>query len=125
MAGTPLGSTGHRLPFSAGMKAGDTIYVSGTVAVDGQGQVVGVGDVEAQTRFVLDAIREVLADGGATLADVVFNQVFLRDLDDFRGMNRVYREYFPENPPARYTVQSPLVLDELRVEIASIAYVGD
>ncbi|MEE2775745.1 MAG: Rid family hydrolase [Acidobacteriota bacterium] len=125
MAGTPIrppGGASHNLPFSPGMRAGNTLYVSGTVAVGGDGKIVGVGDIEAQTRCVLDSVKAVVEAAGGSMADVVFNQVFLKDLADFRGMNRAYREYFPENPPARYCVQSALVMDDLLVEIASIAY---
>jgi aminoacrylate peracid reductase len=104
------------------MRAGNTLYVSGTVAVGSDGKIVGVGDIEAQTRCVLDAVKAVVEAAGGSMSDVVFNQVFLKDLSDFRGMNRAYREYFPENPPARYCVQSALVMDDLLVEIASIAY---
>ena len=107
------------------MKAGDQIFVSGTVPVDGRGRIVGIGDVCAQTRCVLESIRDVLQAAGASLEDVVFNQVFLADLADFASMNEVYAEFFPENPPARYCVQTPLVREEFLVEIASTAWVGD
>ena len=128
MAGTviyPDGAPRHGLPLSPGMRAGDTIYVSGTVAVDEKGRMVGVGDIEKQTRCVIEAIRSVLEAAGASLADVVYNQVFLADLADFRGMNKTYAEYFPDQPPARYCIQAPLVREEFLVEIAAIAYVGD
>jgi aminoacrylate peracid reductase len=121
VAGTviyPDGAPRHGLPLSPGMRAGDTIYVSGTVAVDEEGRMVGVGDIETQTRCVIEA-------AGASLADVVYNQVFLADLADFRGMNKTYAEYFPDQPPARYCIQAPLVREEFLVEIAAIAYVGD
>ena len=121
----PENSPRHPLPLSPGMKAGDTIYVSGTVPVDPAGKIVGVGDVAAQTRCVLEAIRDVLEAAGASLSDVVFNQVFLADLADFRAMNEAYAEYFPEDPPARYCIQAPLVREEFLVEIAAIAYVGE
>jgi aminoacrylate peracid reductase len=118
------GSPIHDLPFSPAMRAGNHVYVSGTVPVDNRGRIVGIGDVRAQTRCVLEAIRDVLQAAGASLSDVVFNQVFLTDLSDFGEMNEVYAEFFPENPPARYCVQSPLVRVEFLVEIAATAYVG-
>lgn len=107
------------------MRGGDTVYVSGTVAVDSGGEIVGVGDIQAQTRCVIEAIRDVLEAAGGSLSDIVFNQVFLADLGDFRDMNKAYSEYFPESPPARYCIQAPLVREEFLVEIASTAYLGD
>jgi enamine deaminase RidA (YjgF/YER057c/UK114 family) len=63
--------------YSNGVKVGDTIYVSGQVALDGDGRLVGPGDVVAQTRQVLENVRRVLAAGGATLDDVVKVTVYL------------------------------------------------
>ena len=119
------GAASHRLPLSPAMRAGNTVYVSGTCAVSAAGEFVGVGDVQAQTRCVLEAIRDILEAAGGSLSDVVFNQVFLADLGDFRDMNKVYAEYFPDSPPARYCIQAPLVREEFLVEIASTAYLGD
>lgn len=55
---------------------------------------------------------------------VVMNQIFLKDLADYAAMNAVYKEYFPENPPARYCIQTPLVRPDFLVELATTAYVG-
>jgi aminoacrylate peracid reductase len=106
------------------MRAGNTVYVSGTVAVDSGGKIVGVGDIQGQTRCVIEAIRDILEAAGGSLSDIVFNQVFLADLGDFRDMNKAYSEYFPQSPPARYCIQAPLVREEFLVEIASTAYLG-
>ena len=127
MPGKPIllpGATPHGLPFSPAMRAGDTVYVSGTVAVDKTGRTVGRGDVAAQTRCVLETIRDLVVAAGGSLSDVVFKQVFLQDLGDFRAMNEAYAEFFADNPPARYTVQAALVREEFLVEIAAIAYLG-
>lgn len=121
----PEGAPRHGLPLSPGMQAGNTIYVSGTVAVDGKGRIVGCGDIQKQTRCVLESIRSVLEAAGASLSDIVYNQVFLADLEDFRDMNKAYAEFFATNPPARYCIQAPLVREEFLVEIASVAWVGD
>ena len=111
-------------PYSPGTKAGGFIYVSGTLAIGPKGETVGVGDATAQTRFVLESIKSVVEAGGGTMKDVVFNHIFLKDLADYAAMNAVYKEYFPENPPARYCIQAPLVRPEFLVEIATTAYVG-
>lgn len=111
-------------PYSSGTKAGGFIYVSGTLAIGPNGETLGVGDATAQTRFVIEAVKAVIEAGGGTLKDVVMNQIFLKDLADYAAFNLVYKEYFPENPPARYCIQSPLVRPEFLVEIAATAYVG-
>ena len=96
----------------AKIRYGDTVVLAG--ARDPVG-------IEPQTRRVLDTIRDVLAQAGCTLADVVKTTVWLDDPRDFMNFNRVYREYFAENPPARSCVKSALMLDG-KVEIEAIAY---
>jgi aminoacrylate peracid reductase len=121
----PAGSPPPLAPYSPGTKAGGFIFVSGTLAIGPKGETVGVGDAGVQTRFVLNSIKAVLEAGGGSLKNVTFNQIFLKDLADYAAMNAVYKEYFPENPPARYCIQAPLVRPEFLVEIATTAYVGD
>jgi aminoacrylate peracid reductase len=119
----PKGSAPPLAPYSPGIKAGNVVYVSGTVALDSGGKTIGVGDVKAQTRAVLDAIKSVLAAAGAKLSDVTFNTIILKDFADYKAMNEVYAEYFQKDPPARYCIKAGLVRDEFLVEIASIAHV--
>ena len=121
----PAGSPPPLAPYSPGAKAGNIVYVSGTLAMDSAGKTVGVGDVRAQTRNVLEGIKSVLAAAGGTMSDITFNQIFLKDLADYAAMNEVYREYFPQNPPARYCIRADLVRPEFLVEIASTAHVGN
>jgi aminoacrylate peracid reductase len=120
----PAGSPPPLAPYSPGARAGNVLYVSGTLALDASGKVLGAGDVRAQTRHVLESIKAVLAAAGASLTDVAFNQIFLKDLGDYAAMNEVYREYFPSNPPARYCIRADLVKPEFLVEIASTAHLG-
>ena len=111
-------------PFSAGTKAGNTVYVSGTLALGQGGVVLHVGDAEAQTRHVLEVIKTTLEAAGATLADVAFNHIFLKDWADYAALNKVYAEYFPGDKPARFCIVCGLVRPDFLVEIASIAHVG-
>jgi aminoacrylate peracid reductase len=120
----PKGSAPPLAPYSPGTKAGNAVYVSGTLALDKDGKLVGAGDVKAQTRFVLESIKAVLEAAGGSLKDVAFNHIFLKDLKDYAAMNEVYREYFAENPPARYCIRADLVKPEFLVEIASVAHVS-
>jgi aminoacrylate peracid reductase len=120
----PPGSPPPLAPYSPGVKAGNTVYVSGTLAIGADGKTVGVGDVKAQTRHVLESIKSVVAAAGGSMKDVAFNQIFLASLADYDAMNEVYREYFPVDPPARYCIRADLVKPEFLVEIVSIAHLG-
>jgi len=120
----PPGSPPPLAPYSPGMRAGDWLFVSGTLALGAKGEAVGAGDAAAQTRHVLSAIKSVVEAAGGTLANVVYNQIFLKDLGDYAAMNRVYAEFFPSSPPARYCIRADLVKPEFLVEIASTAYLG-
>ena len=111
-------------PYSAGAKAGNTVYVSGVLALGEGGVVLHVGDAAAQTRAVLDVIRNTLEAAGATLADVAMNHIFLKDLGDYAAFNQVYAEYFPGAKPARYCIKAELVKPECLIEIASVAHLG-
>ena len=111
-------------PYSAGTRAGDTIYVSGTLALGEGGSVLHPDDAAAQTRHVLETIRITLEAAGASLADVAMNHIFLKDFADYQAFNAVYAEYFPGNKPARYCVKADLVKPDCLVEIASVAHIG-
>ncbi len=118
----PKGSAPPLAPYSPGAKAGNAVYVSGTLALDSSGKLVGKGDAKAQTRQVLESIKAVLEAAGGSLKDVTFNHIFLADMSFYAAMNEVYREYFPVDPPARYCIRADLVKPEFLVEIASIAH---
>ena len=111
-------------PYSAGARAGNTVYVSGVLALGEGGTVLHIGDAAAQTRHVLNVIRITLEAAGATLEDVAMNHIFLRDLGDYAAFNGVYAEYFPGAKPARYCIRADLVKPECLVEIASVAHLG-
>ncbi len=74
------------------------VYVSGTLSIDKGGRTVGEGDPLIQTRHVLESVKSVIQAAGGGLSDVVYNMIFLKDLDDYSAMNSVYEEYFRENP---------------------------
>ena len=126
-AHVPLNPAGLPAPishYSNGVKAGDTIYVAGQVALDGEGRLVGPGDVVAQTRQVLENIRGVLHAGGATLDDVVKVTVYLANVDDRPRINEVRQAYFGANRPASTLVEvSRLAFPGLLVEIEAVAVV--
>lgn len=104
-------------PYSQAIRAGNTLYLAGQIAIDAATGKMIEGGVEDQTHRVLQNIQAVLEEAGFTISDVVQSQVFLADLNDYGVMNGVYATYFKKNPPARAAVQvARLPLDAL-VEI--------
>jgi 2-iminobutanoate/2-iminopropanoate deaminase len=108
-------------PYSQGIRVGGFVYTAGQAAVDPAiGKLID-GDISAQTRRTLHNIRAVLDAAGTALSKVVKTTVFLTDMANFKAMNEVYAEFFPEHPPARSTVAvAGLPLGAL-VEIECIA----
>lgn len=112
-------------PFAQGTQIGDTIYVSGQVAQDPQGQLVGAGDMRAQAIQVIRNIEAVLAVAGAGLADVVKITTYLTDMSRYDEYARVRAEMFPDGALSSATVSSPrLVTPDYLIEIEAIAVVG-
>ena len=108
------------VPLSPAVRAGDFVYVSGQVPTGADGKVVA-GGIEEQTRQVLDNVRSALGLAGCSMSDVVKTFVILTDAGEFAAFNRVYATYFPENPPARTTLEAKLMID-IKVEIEAVAY---
>ncbi len=104
-------------PYSQAVRVGNTLYLSGQIAIDPiKGKMIH-GDIEQQTHQVLKNIKAVLNASGFILGDVVQSQVFLSDLNNYGKMNKVYASYFIKDPPARAAIQAArLPLDAL-VEI--------
>jgi reactive intermediate/imine deaminase len=107
-------------PYSLGIKSGHLIATAGIVSIDAAGKTVG-NEIRAQTRQVLEIIKDILAAEGARLSDVIKTTIYLPDFANYQGMNEVYREYFPDQPPARATVGAKLVRDDWLVEIEVLA----
>ncbi len=114
-----------KLNISAGVKIGGTVYLSGTVAFDSEGNVVGEGDVYAQSKQVFKNIEAALASAGATMADVVKITTFLTDISGYGEFGRARTEAFPRGVPASAAYATPaLIKPELLVEVEAIAVVG-
>jgi 2-iminobutanoate/2-iminopropanoate deaminase len=108
------------LPFSAAVRAGDFVFVSGQLAFSADG-TLSTGPIEEQTKIVLDGLKATIEAQGCSMSDVVNCVCSLQDARDFSGFNSVYATYFPQNPPARTTHVATHVLDA-RVEIACTVY---
>ena len=112
-------------PYSQAIQFGNFVFSSGQIPIDPRtGQFVE-GGIAEQTEQVLKNLSEVLRAAGVGLADVVKTTVYLADMGDFGAMNEVYGRFFPENPPARSTVQAARLPRDARVEIDVIAIKRD
>ena len=111
--------------YSPGIKKGNLVFTAGMIPQDAQGDLVGEGDIAAQTRQCLMNLEAVLAEGGAALDDVVKCSIFLSDIGNAKAMNEVYKEFFPRDKPGRTTVQAALARPQMLVEIEAIAVLDD
>lgn len=110
------------LPFSPARKAGNTLYVSGQVARDAEGNDVKES-VDAETRQVMDNLGRVLKANGYTFKDVVSATVYLENIEDYHEMNAAYASYFKEGVfPSRACVGGVELVFDFKVEISVIAY---
>jgi 2-iminobutanoate/2-iminopropanoate deaminase len=108
-------------PYSQAIKANGFLFVSGQIPLDPvSGQIV-YGGVELQTYQVLNNLKAILAHEGLTFDNVVKTGVFLKDMEDFAVVNKVYAEYFTNEPPARACVQVARLPRDVSVEIEAIA----
>ncbi len=106
---------------SPGIQVGDFLFVSGNVGQDQNGNLVGEGDCEAQSRQVMANILAIVEAAGATMADVVKITCFLTDVADYPAYSKVRAETFPSSPPASSTVMvAGLVRPEYLVEVEAI-----
>ena len=113
--------------FSAGVEApaGRTVYISGQVSMDAEGNVVGEGDPKAQTEKVLENVAIVLEEAGGTLDDVVKVTVFITDMGHYDEIHEVRRRFFGEPYPASSMVEvSALIEPRLLVEVEAVAVIG-
>ena len=116
----PIGKKNPNLPFHPAVRAGDYIFVSGQVAKDDQGNMIS-GTIEAETAGTIDSIRRILAEEGATLADVVRVTTYLEDARDFGRYNKIFAEHFKDAILARTTVEARAVINT-KIEMDAIAY---
>lgn len=108
-------------PYSQAVRAGSLLFSAGQIPLDPQsGQIVS-GDVETQTRRVLDNLEAVLQADSLNFSHVVKTTIFLTDLADFQTVNEIYGTYFRDQPPARSTVQVAALPKNAKIEIEVIA----
>lgn len=110
------------VPFSKAVRAGDFLFLSGVLAMDAQANIID-GDVQVQTRAILERIAGTLRECGAGMQQVVRATIWLADLGDFAAFNEEYARHFAGALPARSCVQAALYRGA-RVEIEVQAFVG-
>jgi 2-iminobutanoate/2-iminopropanoate deaminase len=113
--------TRPKAPLSHAVKIGNLVFVSGTTPLYGERQLAK-GDFAAQMHQVMKNIQTILEEAGTTLDKVAKVNVILTRIEDFEQMNTIYRIYFKDgNYPARTTIEAPLAIDGMLLEIECIA----
>jgi 2-iminobutanoate/2-iminopropanoate deaminase len=108
-------------PYSQAIRTESFVITAGQVGLDPQTMELVEGGIEVQTRQVLTNLKHVLESADSGLNFVIKTTVFLQDMRDFANMNSIYAEFFPENPPARSTVQVAALPKSALVEIECVA----
>lgn len=109
-------------PYNQAVLAGDTLYVSGQIAIDPFSGVLLTGDIRKETRQVMENLQAILKAAGMDFSNVVKCSIFLADMSDFGEVNKIYGSYFDEaGAPARETVAVRTLPKGVQVEISAIA----
>lgn len=118
-----IGNNPLGLPFSPAVSAGGFVFLSGQMAFGPDNKLVD-GDITVQTKQTLDNIKNLLAEIDLGMDAIVKNTIWLTNVEDFSAFNQAYATYFSENPPARATVRSDLLIPGARIEIEALAIKG-
>ncbi len=108
--------------YSQAIKAGEYLITSGQIPLDPKTGVLVEGGIEAQTKQVMENLKQVLLAGGVDFDDVVKTTIFILDMGDFAAVNQVYEKYFASTLPARSCIGVASLPKEALVEIEVVAY---
>lgn len=108
-------------PYSQAVKAGNLLFISGQIPLDPATGEVVEATIQAQTTHSLNNLKAILEEAGGNLRSVVKTTVFLKSMDDFAEMNKVYQQFFQSDCPARSAVQVAKLPKDVMVEIEAIA----
>lgn len=111
-------------PYSQAIRAGQFVFTAGQIPLHPDGTLLE-GDIQAQTRQVLNNLAAVLKAAGTGLDRVVKCTCFLADMNDFAAMNEIYSGYFEDTPPARSAVEVARLPKDVGIEIEAVALVGE
>ena len=107
-------------PYSQAIQLGSLLFVSGQIPIDPKTGNLVQGDIEAQTRQVMENLKAIVAAAGMTLADALKATCFLKNIGDFAKFNGIYAGYFGDTPPARETVEVARLPRDVLVEVSLI-----
>jgi len=110
-------------PYSQAIKINKMVFLSGQIAIDPKTQQFIDGDIETQTKRVLDNLKSVIEASGCSLENVVKTTIYITDMNDFSKVNEIYATYFSSGKPARSTVCVAALPKNAKVEIDAIAEV--
>ncbi|MBC7827455.1 MAG: RidA family protein [Chitinophagaceae bacterium] len=111
--------------YSRAVKIGNTIEVTGTVAVDEQGEVAGKGNAYEQTKFIIEKIEKVLQRAGASLKDVVRTRMFVTDISKWEEYGQAHGEFFKDIKPCTSMIEISALIDPAYlIEIEATAIIG-
>jgi len=110
-------------PYSQAIKIQNMVYTSGQIPVDPSSGEVVDGGIENQTRQVLENLKAVLAEAGTGFENVVKTTVYIKDMNDFASVNKIYGQYFKEPYPARSCVEVARLPKDVLVEIEAVAII--
>lgn len=108
-------------PYSQAVQVGNMLFVSGQIAINPDKNELVLDDIKTETKMVMKNIEGILKKAGMSFEHVVKSTIFLKNMDDFAAVNEIYGSYFPNNPPARETVQVAKLPKDVNVEISVIA----
>ena len=108
-------------PYSQAVMVNGTLYLSGQIPIDPATSLVIIGDIEAETRQVMDNIAGILRAYGLDFSNIVKTTIFIRNMGDFARINAVYSNYFTKDYPARETVEVSRLRKDVKIEISCIA----
>ena len=107
--------------YSQAIATDDLVFTAGQIPLTAEGDLLDGADIDVQTEQALENVQAVLAEAGASMADVVKVTVYLDDIEDFDAMNDTYESFFAEDPPARSAVGVDALPKGVGVEIEAIA----
>jgi 2-iminobutanoate/2-iminopropanoate deaminase len=108
-------------PYSQAIQSGNMLFISGQIAIQRSSGNMITGDIELETAQVMENLKEILMAAGMDFNHVVKSTIFLRDMNNFPKVNEIYGRHFPQQPPARETVEVSRLPKDVNVEISCIA----